>query len=314
MTDTDKTEKALASRPWKDTTINRLITEAIAIEEESAKKAGALGYMARAMVQTTLPHKAVKGQEFTRSNGHFKLTMFAPSHVGLPYGNVPRLLLAWLTTEAVLKKERTIQLGDNLSGFMRELGLVPTGGRWGTITRLREQTKRLFGSAISCTYEGEQQYASAGFMIADKLSLWWNPQHPEQSTLFGSYVQLSETFFKEVIERPVPVDMRALKALKRSPLALDIYCWLTYRLSYLNARADIPWPLLQLQFGSDYANNAEGQRNFKKKFLLQLRKVKVIYREAKIEDGDHALTLFPSKPHIPKELVGGRPGRRLYRA
>ncbi len=31
----------------------------------------------------------------------------------------------------------------------------------------------------------------------------------------------------------VPIDLRALNALKGSPLALDIYSWLTYRMSYL---------------------------------------------------------------------------------
>ncbi len=301
--------------PWGDATIDKLITEALAIEEESAKKAGALGFMARAMVQTTLPHKAVEGNEFTRSNGHFSLTMLAPSAIGLPYGNIPRLLLSWLTTEAVRKKERLIPLGDNLSGFMRELDLVPTGGRWGTIRRLREQTERLFSSSVSCRYQAEGGRAGGGFMMADKYALWWNPKTPNQGSLFTSHVHLSETFFNEIIDRPVPVDMRALKALKRSPLALDIYCWLTYRMSYLDRRTDIPWGLLQLQFGSDYAESGEGRRNFKKNFLLQLRKVKAIYKDAKIEDGDRALILLPSKPHIPKELLGGPlPGRPKPRA
>jgi hypothetical protein len=182
-------------QPWADSTVEKLITEALAIEEESARKAGALGFMARAMVQTTLPHKAVKGNEFSRSNGHFTLTMLAPSAIGLPYGNIPRLLLAWLTTEAVRKKERTLLLGDSLSSFMRELDLVPTGGRWGTITRLREQTKRLFSSTISCSYDRHDQFAEAGFRIADKVQLWWSPHLPSQSTLFNSQVQLSESFF-----------------------------------------------------------------------------------------------------------------------
>lgn len=93
---TDAAEKKIIRLRWQwsDATIDKLITEALAIEEESAKKAGALGFMARAMVQTTLPHKAVKGNEFTRSNGHFTLSMLAPSAIGLPYGNIPRLLLA----------------------------------------------------------------------------------------------------------------------------------------------------------------------------------------------------------------------------
>lgn len=37
--------------------LNKLLNEAIAIEAESAKDAGALGFMARALVQATMPHR-----------------------------------------------------------------------------------------------------------------------------------------------------------------------------------------------------------------------------------------------------------------
>jgi hypothetical protein len=81
--------------------VEQIINDALAIEAESAQDAGALGFMARAMVQATLPHKKVVGTEFERRNGNYTLTLLAPSKIGLPYGTVPRLLLAWLTTEAV---------------------------------------------------------------------------------------------------------------------------------------------------------------------------------------------------------------------
>lgn len=61
----------------------------------------------------------------------FTLSLMAPTKIGLPYGTVPRLLLAWMTTEAVKTQSRELELGDSLSGFMRELDLVPTSGRWG---------------------------------------------------------------------------------------------------------------------------------------------------------------------------------------
>ena len=64
--------------------VERLITEALAIEAESAQNAGALGFMARAMVQATLPHKRVEGNEFERRNGAFTLSLLAPGRVGLP--------------------------------------------------------------------------------------------------------------------------------------------------------------------------------------------------------------------------------------
>lgn len=91
--------------------VERLINDALAMERESALEAGALGFMARAMVQATLPHKQVAGNEFERRNGNYSLSIMAPSSIGLPYGTIPRLLLAWLTTEAVKTKSRSWSWG-----------------------------------------------------------------------------------------------------------------------------------------------------------------------------------------------------------
>jgi len=57
----------------------------------------------------------------------------------------------------------------------------------------------------------------------------------------------------------VPIDLRVLKVL-RSPMALDIYCWLTYRNSYLRKPSRIPWGALAAQFGADY----QARKDFKR--------------------------------------------------
>ena len=280
--------------------INKLITEALAIEAEQAREAGALGFMARALTQATMPHRNIEGNEFSRTNGAFTLSMLSPSHIGLPYGSMPRLLVAWLTTEAVRTKEPVLTLGPSLSSFMAELDLVPTGGRWGSITRLREQSKRLFSCSVSCTFDDDDRFANAGYRIARKTDLWWNPKSPGQTGLWESTIELSQDFFDEVTTSPVPIDMRALKALKRSPLALDIYVWLTYRMSYLKKQTVIPWPALQSQFGSSYPQTTRGLLDFKRAFLNHLRKIHAVYPEAKVESVDRGLQLLPSKPHIAK--------------
>lgn len=277
-----------------DAALDRLISDALAIEAEEALKAGALGFMARALVQATLPHKRVVGNEFTRRNGAFTLNLLAPSAVGLPYGTVPRLLLAWLTTEAVRTRSRELVLGDSLSSFMRELDMMPTGGRWGSITRLKTQTLRLFSTTVDCFYTSEERTGMVGYRIADQAMLWWHPKAPDQAALWQSTVSLSEPFFREVVEHPVPVDMRALRALKRSPMALDMYAWLTYRMSYLSRTTEIPWGALAAQFGSDYAR----LRDFKGAFLGELRKVLAVYPAARATEGDRGLVLKPSRPHI----------------
>lgn len=281
--------------------LNKLISEALAIEAEEAHQAGTLGYMARALVQATIPHSKTAGHEFKRRNGAFKLTILADSEIGLPYGSIPRLLIAWVTTEAVRTKTREIILGHTLSDFMTKLDLIPTGGRWGSITRLREQMQKLFSASISCTYDNGQHWAIKNVQPVTKANLWWDPKLPEQATLFQSTITLGEEFFNEAVSHPIPIDMRALKALKRSPMALDIYCWLTYRMSYLKQNSAIPWEVLQTQFGADY----DRSRDFKKKFLTQLKAVSTVYPEAKIEDGGTHLILHPSKPHIPLLAISG---------
>lgn len=279
--------------------LNKLIEHALAIEAREAKDAGALGYMGRALVQATMPHSRVIGNEFIRRNGAFTLTMLSPSAVGLPYGSLPRLLMAWITTEAVKKKQIELVLGSSLSEFMRQLGLVPTGGRWGSITRLREQMKRLFSSTISCTYNDQQRDAGINMQIAEEYNLWWSPKRPEQTTLWNSTITLSKRFFEEITTHPIPLDMEVLRQLKKSPMALDMYCWLTYRMSYLSKKTEIPWVALKTQFGSNYSNNAQGTRNFKKHFLKELIKVQCIYSAVKAEDGQIGLIIKPSKTHIP---------------
>ncbi len=153
-----------------------MIAEVLMIEAEEAKAAGALGYMARVFTQATMPHSRVDVSEYTRNNGLFTLSIISPSDIGIPHGAYPRLLLSWLTTEAVKTNSPNLLLGQTLSEFMRELGLLTTGGRWGTISRLRQQMIKLFSSSISYRYNNNAHTAGIGMKIAKSYDLWWHPQ------------------------------------------------------------------------------------------------------------------------------------------
>ena len=275
--------------------LNSLVNQALAIEDADAREAGALGFMARAMVQATLPHRKVEGTYFERRNGAFTLSMQALPKIGLPYGALPRLLLAWTTTEAVKTKSRELELGDSMSAFMAELGLTATGGKSGSITRLKNQTRRLFTATVAASYEDENHIEDMGYRLADRSVLWWHSKDPEQVGLWKSTVTLSEQFFNEVIDRPVPIDMRAMKALKQSPMALDIYTWLTYRMSYLKRPTVIPWDAVATMFGSNYKQ----LKHFKQAFIEELRRVMVVYPQARVEVADDGLMVKPSPTHIP---------------
>jgi hypothetical protein len=249
-------------------------------------------FMARHLVQCTLPHSDPGDvEQWARRNGNLTLGIqrgwdFEKDRpIGHPYGVIPRLLLFWITTEAVRTKNRRLELGNNLSAFMRELGLIPSSagaGKRSDATRLREQVRRLFSAHISfriTTTEAQRRGEKwLNMDVAPEGELWWDPKRPEQGTLWGSWIVLGEKFFQAIVESPVPLDTRALKALKRSPLALDLYAWASYKswiVNKHNASQFVPWQGLMEQLGSDY--DPKRIDHFKDKVKATLRKVSTVF-------------------------------------
>ncbi len=260
--------------------------------------------MAKMLVQTTLPHRAQPGKRYIRSDGDVTLSITDLGGAGLPYGAYPRLILVWMTTEALRTGERKLELGRSLSAFMGQLGLHCTGGHWGTIPRFREQMERLFGAAISTRWRGDQGGQShaggSNLVLAEEFDLWWTPQKLPQPGFARSSVTLSQRFFEQLVEAPVPLDLRAIKALKRSPLSLDLYAWATRRVSYLKRPLSISWASFQLSFGADYAETAQGRSRFRGNAIEALARVKVVYPQLKIEIKRDGVLLYPSSTHVPK--------------
>tara|TARA_R110002167_G_scaffold292530_2_gene497175 strand:- start:700 stop:1590 length:891 start_codon:yes stop_codon:yes gene_type:complete len=294
----------------KKSTSKKLVDAKLKIEAASALDRHQIGYQARALVLATLPHKKTAENFYKRSNGSFNLELSQnTAKVGLPYGSIPRLLLAYMATEAVKSQSREIQLGNNLSQFMKKLGLIPTGGRWGSITALKDQVRRLAYCSMTLTQTVLNEDSGAitenfsNLNIASGGSFHW-AKNPDQKDLWASTVTLSEGFYEEIINHPIPLDLEILKALRRSPLALDVYSWLTYRTSYQRGSSrPIPWQSLQAQFGSDYADNATGKRDFKKNFLKALKKVQFLYEGANTTVVDNGLMIRQGKPSVSKRIA-----------
>jgi len=295
-----KTYKAHQRKRGSETILS--LTEAM--YSECAADADALGFMAKMLVQTTLPHRAQPGKQYTRSDGDVTLSITDLGGAGLPYGAYPRLILVWMTTEALRTGERRLELGRSLSSFMGQLGLQCTGGHWGTIPRFRGQMERLFGAAISTRWrrdqDGQNHAGGSNLLLAEEFDLWWTPQTLPEPGLGQSSVTLSQRFFEQLVEAPVPLDLRAIKALKRSPLSLDLYAWATRRVSYLKKPLRIPWASFQLSFGAGYAETPQGKSRFRGNAIEALRRVKVVYPQLKIEILQDGILLYPSLTHVPK--------------
>ena len=281
-----------------------------------------VGFMARLLALCSLPRTNPHDQlQYKRTNGPYTLYMTAGGGKKLPFGNIPRLLIAWVTTEAVQTQSPVLVLGHSLSEFMRKLGMKDdSGSRRGERIRLRNQMQRLFSATIQFVYEdreGDRTHVRDTFTspIARRSHLVWNPKRPNEPVLWESTVELGQDFFQDIIRHPVPLDMNTLKALSRSPLGLDLYMWLVYRTFSLDAPKRLSWPMLYRQFGADPAKAGDNVtiQNFRKDCLRELKKIKFAWDglEYRIERGSRgkkigALVLLPSEPAIPPPLRLGQ--------
>jgi hypothetical protein len=300
----DTPQKKKRGRPavnWSDRPKRQgeldLFQLSLEIEEKPAKDHNQLGVIATAMIYASLPHSEIEGAVFKRRNGDLSLTILNDPDIGLPYGKMPRLITAFLCTEAKRTKEPVISLGRSKNEFAKKLGLGTGGGPRGDLTRLTEQAKRLFTSHITLIGAPDSQFHWRNVNLTDSGMLLWNPHDPDAKSPWESQLTLSQKFFDECIAHSVPIDLRVLHKL-RSPLAIDIYIWMTYRYNSISAPTPISWKQLKWQFGANYADDEQGLKNFITSFKTCLRMVSSVYREAKFRTTKDTLTLLPSPPHV----------------
>ena len=260
------------------------------------------GFMARTMALCSLPRTNPGNRlQYKRQNGPFTLYMVAGGGNKLPFGNFPRLLLAWVSTEAVRTQSRELVLGRSLAEFMRTLGIYHnSGGRGGVQTRLRNQMDRLFSASVQLIYEGEHGKQFITSHIADRGEFWWNERKPDERVLWESKIHLSEPFFNKIIQHPVPLDMNTLTALKRSTLGLDLYLWLVYRIFALRAPLRLSWRQVYRQFGVHPAKASDKRTvdAFRTKVLRELKKIKLAWPGLNYTTAPGVLILHLSTPVI----------------
>lgn len=243
-------------------------------------------YVHPALCLTTLPHRRRPLTEiWTRSNGPVTLTIQPTADrfgrfFGVPYGPKARLILLYLQTEAIKSTCRQVELGSSMRAWLSRMG-ISVGGR--NLAEVREQARRIERALISAAYEDDGGTAS------------W-----QDTIIRGSFeakrdreimaVELSETFFNAIRERPVPVSEAAIRALGERAMALDIYIWLAYRLHVLERPAPVSWGALHAQFGAA----TQQVKHWKARFVRDLRAALAAYPAAQVELLSHGIKLHPS--------------------
>lgn len=290
---------------------SKIIKAAQEVFWEGAKEANELAFMSKCFIQATLPHSDPGDVPiWGRKSGNYSLTIQPhyiidkegkPKNIGLPYGSIPRLILAWINAEVLKTDSKQISLGKSFSEFVRKLGYSTTGGKKGDLTRIRHQAMRLFTSKISLSYDSDNGFGLEQALLVKKALFFWDIKQPDQPSLWDNEIILSEEFFTVLKNSPVPLDWRVLKAIKQSPMALDLYMWLSHRMFNLTKPQQIKWETLALQFGSEY----KSIRHFRSKVREHAKKIQAIWQALNIDlSSDESVIIKPSKLLIaPKGLT-----------
>ena len=128
--------------------------------------------------------------------------------------------------------------------------------------------------------------------VGPKNELWWDLNKSGQMAFWESWVELGEEFFQAITESPFPVDMRALRVLKNSPLALDFYAWTSYKTFQVN-RNNKPQRVSWHQLHSQLGTGNESVKGFKQEAKKALRKVLPVYPGLRLEEVDGGLIVRP---------------------
>ena len=279
----------------------RAVEAAIAYMSEED---GGIGFLYSGWCQAALPHKRLTDEAVWKVQtervtlvvepGRRNLIGNATEFCGVPYGSRARLILLYLQSEALRTNSRDIELGGSLHAWLGKLG-IPVGGK--SFKDVREQADRL--SRCRLTFH-VMQGGRAGLMnqsIVD-AAMFVEDGSP-QGTLFVETARLSETFFEQLKRHPVPLEEAAIKSISNNSQALDVYCWLAYRLHVLPHARSVSWPALFGQFGASYKKLA----HFKERFVDTLKLATAVYPHADVELHEKGLILKPSRPPVAPRLV-----------
>lgn len=202
-----------------------------------------LGVASRPFVLCGLPIKRPGSGELIheRRNGQFVLQVIGHPSYGLPWGQ-DRLIPIFLATLAIRQRTNRIAFGS-AAEMLDTFGLQQGGSQY---RRLIASFQRVFGATIFFGTDTQRERAAvvhrARFNFMSETRIWYS-RNPDQQLLPGecqNQIVLSDEFYREVLNHPIPTDLDAAKALSSCPAALDLFTWLSYRCFMARSRERVP--------------------------------------------------------------------------
>lgn len=281
----------------------------IAADQIATERPDRADFLHTVMCQVGLPRARTDARTFERHNGHMSILLEAGKlwngqdwvEQPLPYGTTPRLVMVHVSSEAIRRQDRCVEVGESMRQFLTMLGIHTTGGERGGYTVFKRQIEALAACRLKLGMQAEGRVVTVDTTPIKRFDAWLH-DNGAQRTLWPGVLELTPDFYETLKAHAVPLDYRALAALKHSALALDIYTWLAHRLCRVRRPQGIKlsWSNLRDQFGQEYASS----KNFKRKFRAALRQVHAVYPDARVQEVLGGLVLYPSRaPLAPTSLL-----------
>lgn len=191
-----------------------------------------IGFSSRPFILCGLPVKCPPTGTLVheRRNGQFVLLVTGHPNHGLPWGQ-DRLVRLFLATLANRQRSRRITFAT-AAEMLDTFGMQQGGSQY---RRLVGAFQRIFGATIFFGTDTHRSMSpvvhEARFHFMSEARIWYS-RDPGQQGLPGdcqNLIVLTEEFYQEVTEHPIPTDLEAAKALSSSPAVRDLFTWLGYR-------------------------------------------------------------------------------------
>jgi hypothetical protein len=282
---------------------------------------------ARAVVLCGLPYKQTSKTRIEKTtrlaNGKELTVIFtAAGKYPLPFGK-DRAILSLITTLASRNGDPRVTFQNAMEVFQK-LDLGSTGRDYAF---LRASLNRLksFNCHISAD-NGQEEATGNRAVVKDALMPSKTDARMEtqgatrlishSSNTF--FVELEESFFREVREHGVPIPLEVLKLYTNNPIAWDFVTFLNYRIKVAKNPSRIPLTTLCEMLGTETSEHRKEENNRKMKMRLEkvLAELRGIWPEcpAKFEGRGNKAVLYVAPPKDGKFLVMGKEERAILAA
>lgn len=278
--------------------VDRRVVEAA--HDYMSDEEGGVGFLYSGFAQAALPHKKLADDAVWQIQTERVMLLVEPGRravrdgipvpVGVPYGSKARLIMLYLMGRALETNCREVELGRSMRDWLEKMG-IPQGGK--SIADVREQAERISRCRLSFQVQQGGRTGLVNQNIVDS-ALFLDADDPTQGSLFLEHAKLSESFFEQLRRHPVPVEEAAIRSINGHSMALDLYCWLAYRLHVLPGTRAVSWKALKSQFGTGFSRMDHFRPTFKDNLSLAM----AVYPDAAVDVTEKGLMLQPSRPPV----------------